>query len=291
MLTGHVPFDSEEPLQIMYKHVHEPVPEIERAVSNEIIPDELIKFLHKCLEKDPLKRISSVDAAIPVLEWIIARENLPKIQSEIETQPEKIEVKPKIPEARRPVTLSEIDTVLTPKYEDKMEEKYAETPFEAVSRRSFIKFSPYHYVFGSMVLFILIAGVYFYLKDTDNIKTEGGALPVGDAGIYAIDLTDVYEIENTDLLTQAPDSIEITSADQALGLFQDSIPDGVPENKFRTSLKTSAALKTENVFSKSAHIPEKKPAEHKTTLIKDQKTKPRIIDRKETKKEDFGEEW
>ena len=59
MVTGKVPFNSETPLAVIHKHIHEPLPR-PRSLRPDI-PRELEKVIQKALEKDPTDRYSSAE--------------------------------------------------------------------------------------------------------------------------------------------------------------------------------------------------------------------------------------
>ena len=65
MLCGHWPFESPEHHQMLNKilNVH-PVPLVRRG---ENIPEEVSNLVMRCLEKDPTKRLSSMNTAVGVL--------------------------------------------------------------------------------------------------------------------------------------------------------------------------------------------------------------------------------
>ncbi len=58
MLSGHVPFDAEDPMQILYRIVHEQAPDIMDFAP--WIPAEVNAVIHRALSKHPSQRFSSV---------------------------------------------------------------------------------------------------------------------------------------------------------------------------------------------------------------------------------------
>lgn len=60
MLSGRTPFDGKQPVEIMLKHLHEPVPPL--AVDG--VPQTLDRLVMDCLEKEPGRRPASMDAVI-----------------------------------------------------------------------------------------------------------------------------------------------------------------------------------------------------------------------------------
>lgn len=54
MVTGKVPFDAPENMQIAFQHINRPVPNPQRKVPE--LSDEICQVIYKALEKDPRKR-------------------------------------------------------------------------------------------------------------------------------------------------------------------------------------------------------------------------------------------
>ncbi len=59
MLTGRVAFEGETLPQLMYAHVHVPVPPFSALEGIQKIPPQLEKVVMKCLQKDPAERFES----------------------------------------------------------------------------------------------------------------------------------------------------------------------------------------------------------------------------------------
>lgn len=57
MLTGHVPFDADSTMQVVYKQLHEPPPPINEVAPH--LPEALVHVVMRALEKDPANRQSS----------------------------------------------------------------------------------------------------------------------------------------------------------------------------------------------------------------------------------------
>jgi serine/threonine-protein kinase len=72
MLAGMLPFMDNNPVKIMFKHLNEDVPEIKKSHADENIPEDLVKLMKWCLEKNRDKRPLSVEHMIPVIERIHA---------------------------------------------------------------------------------------------------------------------------------------------------------------------------------------------------------------------------
>ena len=56
-LTGHVPFDADTPLAVIFKHISDPLPSIRVLRSD--LPEELERVIYKSLAKDPEDRFQS----------------------------------------------------------------------------------------------------------------------------------------------------------------------------------------------------------------------------------------
>ncbi len=67
MLTGHVPFNRENPMQILMDHVREPVPPMEPPEGRPAIPVELQAIVFKCLEKKKEDRFADMEALLGAL--------------------------------------------------------------------------------------------------------------------------------------------------------------------------------------------------------------------------------
>jgi serine/threonine-protein kinase len=57
MLTGRVPFQTDSPLATMYKHIHEPPPDLQKI--NQKLPAKLSRAIKRALAKDPEQRFAS----------------------------------------------------------------------------------------------------------------------------------------------------------------------------------------------------------------------------------------
>jgi len=80
MLTGRVPFDGEAPLEVMLKHLQEPVPPMEK----DGVPPALERLVVECLAKNPDERPASMEDLIARLKLHAAQlggESLPSFVS------------------------------------------------------------------------------------------------------------------------------------------------------------------------------------------------------------------
>lgn len=74
MISGRKPFESDNPIGLLYKHINEAVPDISQLVRADSIPDELIALLNQLLSKDVQQRPSS-DQILRQLDELLRTEN------------------------------------------------------------------------------------------------------------------------------------------------------------------------------------------------------------------------
>ena len=67
-LTGRPPFSGGAPLEIILKHVNEPVPPLRTPRGLEPIPEALAAMVMKCLAKSPMDRFQSMDEVLSALQ-------------------------------------------------------------------------------------------------------------------------------------------------------------------------------------------------------------------------------
>lgn len=67
-LAGQPPFSGGAPLEIILKHVHQPVPPLKTPKGLEPIPPELEHVVQKCLAKSPMDRFQSMDEVLSALQ-------------------------------------------------------------------------------------------------------------------------------------------------------------------------------------------------------------------------------
>jgi serine/threonine-protein kinase len=67
MLTGKVPFDRSNSVNILMAHVHEPPPPMRNANPNAVVPPAIEQVVMKCLEKEPAARFASMDELLLAL--------------------------------------------------------------------------------------------------------------------------------------------------------------------------------------------------------------------------------
>lgn len=71
MLSGREPFEGDSSMEVMVKHIHDPVPQLVASSLPLHPPEILVDLVHKCLEKRPEKRPVS---AGEILDWLDAIE-------------------------------------------------------------------------------------------------------------------------------------------------------------------------------------------------------------------------
>jgi len=67
MLVGRPPFESEDPLELVFAHHKEPVPAFREVRPELSIPQALEAVVRRCLEKRPEERFASMDAVLEAL--------------------------------------------------------------------------------------------------------------------------------------------------------------------------------------------------------------------------------
>ncbi len=73
MITGFTPYEAQNPVSLIIKHVKEPIPDI-RSVKPDV-PDAIRRIIETCLEKDPAHRYQEYDDLIEDLEAFVAGQN------------------------------------------------------------------------------------------------------------------------------------------------------------------------------------------------------------------------
>jgi serine/threonine-protein kinase len=71
MLTGAPPFTGGGALEIILKHVHEPVPKIVAPSKFEAVPGALQAIVNKCLAKSPMDRFQSMDELLLAMQDVV----------------------------------------------------------------------------------------------------------------------------------------------------------------------------------------------------------------------------
>lgn len=84
LVTGRVPFDAENPLGILIKHIQELPPTFQEVRPDLVIPGEVEDFVMRTLEKDPALRPQTAEAVIREIEKLMAE--LPEIFRRVVTR-------------------------------------------------------------------------------------------------------------------------------------------------------------------------------------------------------------
>jgi serine/threonine protein kinase len=71
MLTGAPPFNGGGALEVILKHVHNPVPPIVAPSKFEAVPEGLQAILNKCLAKSPMDRFQSMDELLLAMQDVV----------------------------------------------------------------------------------------------------------------------------------------------------------------------------------------------------------------------------
>jgi serine/threonine-protein kinase len=71
MLSGKVPFSGTQPLEIIVKHVREPVPRLAAPPGFDAVPPELEAIVRRCLAKSPMDRYQTMDELLQALAELV----------------------------------------------------------------------------------------------------------------------------------------------------------------------------------------------------------------------------
>lgn len=71
-LTGQPPFTGRAPLEIILKHVSQPVPPVVAPSGCEPVPEMMVALVNKCLAKSPMDRFQSMEELISALQVLTA---------------------------------------------------------------------------------------------------------------------------------------------------------------------------------------------------------------------------
>ncbi len=71
MLTGKVPFSGTQPLEIIVKHVREPLPPIAAPPGFEPVPPAVEAVVRRCLAKSPMDRYQTMDELLQALSEVV----------------------------------------------------------------------------------------------------------------------------------------------------------------------------------------------------------------------------
>lgn len=76
LVTGDVPYHSEDPQSVFYQHINEPLPE--KPLKDNQVPRRVREILYKCLAKSPNDRFQSTQELVTALNDIILNPPTPK---------------------------------------------------------------------------------------------------------------------------------------------------------------------------------------------------------------------
>lgn len=76
-LTGHPPFMGKNPLEIIMKHVREPVPALVAPSHLPPIPEGVVALVNKCLTKSPMDRFQTMDDVLAAMTELGAPQTTP----------------------------------------------------------------------------------------------------------------------------------------------------------------------------------------------------------------------
>ncbi len=71
-LTGKPPYPGVMPLEIILKHVNDPVPAVKTPPNFEPVPDGMSALVTKCLQKSPMDRFQSMDEVLQAMSELLA---------------------------------------------------------------------------------------------------------------------------------------------------------------------------------------------------------------------------
>lgn len=68
MLSGHVPYDGDNPLRVMMDHAQAPVPDLPQPLAQTSNYGQLPAIVYRCLQKNPVQRFESAEALLNALD-------------------------------------------------------------------------------------------------------------------------------------------------------------------------------------------------------------------------------
>src|SRR5690606_4319202 len=73
MLTDRLPFEDDTPTKVVFKHIHDAVPDPRVVAPHRAIPDDLAEISLKALQKSPEKRFQHADEMYEALRRVEER--------------------------------------------------------------------------------------------------------------------------------------------------------------------------------------------------------------------------
>ncbi len=72
MISGHLPFDSDIPQEMVRQHQYEPIPDLLPRRGTEL-PEEMEKFVRTCMEKEPEERYANAAVALKAFNEVVGQ--------------------------------------------------------------------------------------------------------------------------------------------------------------------------------------------------------------------------
>lgn len=94
-LTGKPPYQGSAPLEIILKHVNEPVPPVKTPPKFETIPEGMAAVVTKCLQKSPMDRFQSMDEVLQAMSELTSPVATPAFETPLPPTPLQVPVPPR----------------------------------------------------------------------------------------------------------------------------------------------------------------------------------------------------
>ncbi len=86
-LTGKPPYGGSAPLEIILKHVNEPIPPVKTPSKFETIPEGMAAVVTKCLQKSPMDRFQSMDEVLQAMSELMSPVATPAFETPLPPTP------------------------------------------------------------------------------------------------------------------------------------------------------------------------------------------------------------
>lgn len=86
-LTGKPPYGGSAPLEIILKHVNEPIPPVKTPPKFETIPEGMAAVVTKCLQKSPMDRFQSMDEVLQAMSELTSPVATPAFETPLPPTP------------------------------------------------------------------------------------------------------------------------------------------------------------------------------------------------------------
>ncbi len=80
-LSGKPPYWGGGPLEIILKHVNEPIPTLQTPPKFETIPEGMIGIVNKCMQKSPMDRFQSMDEVLQAMSELVTPVSTPAFET------------------------------------------------------------------------------------------------------------------------------------------------------------------------------------------------------------------